>query len=708
MPLTLYFGVLLFAPAVAALLVAALGLAKRPLASVTLALAALGAVVPLVLLILLHLDLLAGVPTLITLFGGGTQQWVAAGYRADSLAFFAAYGVAVLIIPLLLWIAWRGRFSEVVDADAGATATTTRRAGMLAPEQWVGVALALAIETAALSVVFSDNVAWLGLSWIVLVALVWGLGELGSDLSGFDWKGLACMALGPVLWLAFMLTVVGRGVGTRLSDLMGASGTPVFTVLLLSIALGLAGGAYPFLGWVRRRSVITPPAGLAALALLAAPATLIVGARTYAALQDSASLWPKIGAATPPITIGIALAVIGGVTVAMCGLLALGFRDARTLIALLTSSSVGWGLLALGIGRPISVAGLIVLLATSVFGLGAMLASMVAGGTLAPDIEPDGAGPHPFGAPQRPVLLAAWIVGAATLVGAPPLAGFAAFHMISAAAISTAQLVIPLAGFAWIGSALLALALLRAIAPAFNTSKPLAVTIIEEGASTETARAADSEVDDEANDTEHLRAEASTRSTFMTASDLPALLCALLALVVGVMPGWLLLFGGRAAAETLTQAGALDVVLKLEPLGYTVGTGQWLPGLAWIVLAVIGALFALLHRGTPRPVRPVYLAGEADDATSADEGVTSIATLANPDDAWADLSPAFDSNWTTPGVNWLVTSVDAPGELPELPAGDAAEAALDESEELPTAPTGVKDANTSASPRNSERTGGQS
>jgi formate hydrogenlyase subunit 3/multisubunit Na+/H+ antiporter MnhD subunit len=151
-------------------------------------------------------------------------------------------------------------------------------------------------------------------------------------------------------------------------------------------------------------------------------------------------------------------------TICISGLLALGRRDSRTLIAYLAVTQVGWGLLALGAGDPTSMIGLIVLLTTGVTGLGAMLSALFAGGTLTSDIEPEAAGPRPFGVPVQPVSLFAWIAGALTLLGAPLFGGFVALQMISASIIHTRGLVVPLLGAAWAGEALLGLAVLRATA----------------------------------------------------------------------------------------------------------------------------------------------------------------------------------------------------------------------------------------------------
>ncbi len=163
-------------------------------------------------------------------------------------------------------------------------------------------------------------------------------------------------------------------------------------------------------------------------------------------------------------------------------MLALAFRDGRTLIALLASAQVGWGMLALGIGRPLSAVALVVLLATTVLGLGAMVAALFAGGMLTRGEEPEGAGPRAFGAPLQPLNLMAWMLGAVALVGAPLFGGFIARQLTTASALSAAELTLPLTGLAWVGDALLAVALVRATVPAWFAPAGATATPEEESA----------------------------------------------------------------------------------------------------------------------------------------------------------------------------------------------------------------------------------
>jgi len=675
--LTLYFALLLLAPAVFALLVAALGFARQAIPWLVALCAALGVALPLVGLIILNLANISGAPIQITLLGAsGPKVLWALAYRVDAVGYYLAYGLLVVVTPLLLWLAWRGKFSAAlapIDAptetaaaldspdndeetpDAEPDGVTVRP--LLATEQWAGMALALGLLSAALSLAFADSFIWLGISWLVVAALAWALGELGSDLSGLDWLSLALMAAGPILWVGTMYLAASPSGFTRISDLMGMGNIGAGNALLVLVTVAIAAGAYPFNGWARRRVIVSPPVGVAAIALAALPLALFAGARTYAALQNALSLLPTVGTVTPPITVGLLWVILGGLTVAVCGLQALGKRDTRSLIAFLALSQAGWGLIALGVSRPASILGFIFLLTTMVFGLAAVIASSVVGGTLAPDVEADGAGAHPFGAALRPVNMTVWIVGALTALGAPLFGGFVAQQMISAGAVLAAQIIIPLVGLAWAGDALLAIALLRAVAPAFAAARPPEEVVTEESTDVVVDAGEAAPVEESEEESEASVATAPHQPP-LTWPEAPGLVYALLAMVVGAAPSLLLFVGAFSAAGSLTQPLAVSTILKYGPTGYTLTPGQWLPGLVWIAALLLGAILAIpLWRARTRPGE-VYLAGQpAAEIASATEAV-EIASLATPRDVWSDLLPTLDSVWTTPGRRQLLDELE--------------------------------------------------
>ena len=675
MSLPQLLGVLTLAPALCALLIAVLGVARFAQKGLALALALVGLLLPIAMLLTLTSEFSSSNPVFIGLFGGttGLNDWFSAVYRVDGLALYAGFGITIIVAPLLVWIAWKGPAApadagvledgtSVTSANTESEETASRQVAWplahLSRAQWGGVALALAIESSVLTMVFADNVIWLALAWVVLVVLVWGIGELGSDLDTIDRIGLALMVIGPLCWAGAMLVpAIGhhgtRTIYPRLTDMMGRGGFTPLHVLILAVALTLAGAGFPFIVWMRRRALLVTPAGLVALVSVLLPAAIIVGARTYSAAQDANSSWQEIGQTAPPINAGIWFCVLGMLTVCVSGLLALGRRDSRTLLAFLAVSQVGWGLLALGAGDPTSMLGLVTLLATSLLGLGAMAAALFAGGTLTSDIEPDGAGPRPFGVPLQPIALGAWIVGALTLVGAPLFGGFVARQMISASIIHSRGLAVPLVGTAWAGDALLGLALLRATAPAFTTL--LGSGRLVTASSNEDERPV----------------QPRFQNLTVVLPLVPAAILGLLAILAGAVPQVLLQLGGLPAASALVQAGAANQALTISTIGYQLEAGQWLPSLAWLAIIVLALVVLFALPASLRETKPVYLAGmaatperveagenTANDEQQPEEMSAELAYLPEPVDTWSELDAAFTSPLLLPLGELLLRGID--------------------------------------------------
>ena len=635
-------------------------------------------------------------PLQITLLGeAGPKVLWAVAFRLDTIGYYAAYGLLVAVTPLMLWLAWRGKFSTVaavIEEPAEIAATpedaiveaaeeiageapqeTSGDAAparpSLATEQWAGIALALGLLSAGFSLVFADNIIWLGVSWIAVAALAWALGELGSEPSGLDWLSLILMVAGPILWTGAIYLAANPSGYTRISDLMGLGTIGVGNALLVIATVAIAAGAWPLNGWVRRRAIVSPPVGVAAVALVALPIALFAGARTYSALQNAVSLLPTIGTVTPPITVGLLWVILGALTLAICGLQALGRRDARSLISFLALAQVGWGLIALGVSHPAGILGVVVLLATMVFGLAALITASVVGGTLAPDVEADGAGPHPFGFDLRPANVAVWVAGALSLIGAPLLGGFVAQQMISTGAVRAAQIIIPLVGLGWAGDALLVIALLRAVAPAFAAARTsYAADAVVAVAETEAVVAVD-EGDDETAAVEEaeeiVAEEPAARAALVTWDEAPGIVYALLATLIGAVPSLLLSLGALAAAESLTQSLAVSPSLTYGATGYTLAPGQWLPGLVWIAALILGAITAIPLLRARMRTGETYLGGQSAAEAIDSTRFAEIASLAEPGAAWSDLRGAMDSGWTTPGRGRILDELEGASDTEE-------------------------------------------
>jgi NADH:ubiquinone oxidoreductase subunit 5 (subunit L)/multisubunit Na+/H+ antiporter MnhA subunit len=273
----------------------------------------------------------------------------------------------------------------------------------------------------------------------------------------------------------------------------------------------------------------------------------------------------------------------------------------------------------------------VVLLATSTLGLGAMLAALAAGGVITSDLEPSADGPRAVGEPARPLALVAWCIGAATLIGAPLLPGFIPRQLMSVGILRIQGLGIPLLGLCWVGDALLALALLRAIAPALVNPIADATTV-------------------------------TTRAWVIGARDIPAAVLAALALLVGIAPA--LLLGGFSGVATVPVLGldTLGGLVFTNPLGYGTNASQWAVGVAWITLALVAVVLYIMRPSATRAPSPAFTgghdAGTAQDLTSASEDESLASPLTEPAQAWADLRPAFDSPWALPGGDWLLAGAD--------------------------------------------------
>lgn len=671
------FAIMTLVPLAAGVVAFALHVSGYATRRLGIALAVVAAVVPAVCVAVLVPVVAAGDPIMVQPFGAGAgfTQWIAPTFRIDALAIYAGLGAAFLVLPLLYWVTFAQRSGpdaaaddddpatvpatpqpaeatdDADDADDEDDITTPVRTqardwrtviGMddqMAPAAVRSLAFTCLLAAALLAAVFADSLVVAGIAWLVVAASAWAIGEAATDAEHLDRQGLGLSLAGPLIWLTVIIIVARGANGMRFLQLMGTQPLNVAESIVVAVALTLAGGAYPAMAWIRRRAAFASPAGLGALVLTALPLTIYLGARTYALASDGLGRWPIIGVAPtgtnapPPVTAGIAFALLGALTVATAGLLALGRRDARALIALLACAQVGWGLVALGAGTPISAIGAVMLLATTVLGLGAMVASVVAGGAITTDVEPDADGPRAIGAPVRPASLAAWSIGAATLLGVPLFAGFIGRQLTSAGMLQSGGLNVPLGALCWAGDALLALALLRATAPAFAEQISLS------GAADATARAAR-----------------------FTAGEIPGAVFAVIAVVAAVLPGFALGLYAGVATEPLLAAGVTAGLLKGDALGYTSGATQWLSGIIWLAAALLGAIvLALQPAGSSRQLLPVVGAAPAGEDAAQEPALT----LAEPEDAWNELSGAFTSEFAMLGRTWLLSGIDDEGDEAE-------------------------------------------
>jgi hypothetical protein len=269
---------------------------------------------------------------------------------------------------------------------------------------------------------------------------------------------------------------------------------------------------------------------------------------------------------------------------------------------------------------------------------------------------------------------------------------------------------------AWVGSALMAIALTRATAPAF--SAPVGVDYLDEEDEVDEVDAGDAaepqsdasshaltdatttteDSDDETNAGDEVAAGDGedddetpiASSPELRLEELPGVALAALIIIVGVAPTLALSLAREAAGATL-QAGALTALLDPSSSGYAAGVGQWFATPPVILVVVVALALAYLRTRLPRSVRPLFLGGaqaetgETTEVATEDETAepAELVALPEPAETWSDLRPALRSNWVTPGVVWLGLNDEesASDEATEDAADDDAEEDADDGEQ---------------------------
>ena len=236
-------------------------------------------------------------------------------------------------------------------------------------------------------------------------------GVAGAAMRAFIYTRSADLGL----YVGIFVLIAAAG-SSEISATLSTTG-PAATIaglLLLVAAIGKS-AQIPLQDWLQRAMAGPTPVSalLHSATLVAAGAILLI--RAAPMLTETALL---------------VIGLVGGVTAVVTGLIALGERDLKRLLAASTSSQYGLMLLAIGAGAP--VAALLHLIAHA-----AIKSSLFLGaGVFQHDRDSTEMEALAGAGRARPKIFAAFAVSALALAGIPPLAGFYSKDAILAAALA--------------------------------------------------------------------------------------------------------------------------------------------------------------------------------------------------------------------------------------------------------------------------------
>jgi len=279
----------------------------------------------------------------------------------------------------------------------------------------------------------------LSADWVTLLAAWELIGVSSYLLIGFWYTkpGVASAATRAFLYtrsadLGLYLGVfllIGASGTSEISATLATTGTPavIAGLLLLVAAIGKS-AQVPMQDWLQRAM-----AGPTPVSALLHSATLVAA---------GAILLIRVAPMLPPQTLFI-VGLVGGLTTVVTGLIALGERDLKRLLASSTSSQYGLMFLAIGAGAP--VVALLHLIAHAAIKSGLFLGAGVfqheRGSTAFDRLAGAGRG--------HPRIFAGFVLAALALAGIPPLSGFFSKDAIIAATMNAN-------GAAWLATLALA------------------------------------------------------------------------------------------------------------------------------------------------------------------------------------------------------------------------------------------------------------
>ena len=259
--------------------------------------------------------------------------------------------------------------------------------------------------------------------------------------------------------LASTLFLAGVGLlyavqGTvNLAALAGTGDDPATAIAaaVCLAAIAVKAAVFPVHGWLARAYASTSPAVAALFSALHTKVAVYVVYRLSAVIFEGEQTWMT------------AIAVIAALTIVVTALAALGERDMRSIMLFQMVGGIGFVLIGVALFTPLALTAGIVYMVHSMVVMGALL-------LIASAIE------HTLGTTRRdlvaglrtrePLVTAAFVIGALSLVGLPPFSGFVAKYALVLASADAGELLI--AGLLVVASLIVLISMMMIWADMFN------------------------------------------------------------------------------------------------------------------------------------------------------------------------------------------------------------------------------------------------
>ncbi len=497
---------------------------------------------------------------------GGWARWLQLSYQVDAFNVFSALVIGVLasaVAAVLIAI-------EPAQADFHRQGEQpSEQPGHMKRQERTWQAGVLLVGLGAIfTVIFANSALWIVIGWGLagFCALV-----LYAQGKTHRWAVLllATPLVAAIVLYVSLLPAISTHADKRLDLLNGLGREPLWAAIIMLLAL-LAPGAVLLI-----QQALSPkaprPAGMgqsAAYALMASPATFTAFSRLALLIAGPGTVQPGSGSISWR-AFSLIIVWTASTLAVTAAILALRSAERASLPLFLSIQLLNWMFLAIAITGAAALNGALLLKLLRFLALGALL---LAGGYKL----------------TQPILRISWWLAALALSAFPFFATFSSAWLITANAISAGPAWVAGVGVSWLALLLATLAIVRAggKAPAPAEEEP-------PGAAN----------------------QAAAGPGFLM------FLLALLALVTGIAPEVAVKFftGPAASSLPVISSGLPSAAVQTNPLGLLTGTGQWLPGLFWLLALLLFVLIVLLTRHERESAgTPLFLGGEAGDERASD------------------------------------------------------------------------------------------